>query len=59
MLTSNIIRDSYLVAMPTIERRNVLLAEFDSFPGDKNNCSFDEIISFLSEKIVIIYFLLL
>lgn len=44
-----------MVAMPAIERRNVLLAEFDSFPGDKNNCSFEEIISFLSEKIVIIY----
>lgn len=52
-MMSDILKNSYLITMTTIERHNCLLDEFDSFPGDKNNCSFDEIIHFLNEKIVI------
>lgn len=49
---SETIRNSYLMKMPMSERRKILLSEFDSFPGDKLNCGFDEIIRFLDQKIV-------
>jgi len=56
MFVSETLRNSYLMKMPLEERKNVLLSEFNSFPGDKNNCSLEEIIKFLDEKIVKTYF---
>lgn len=56
MFVSETLRNSYLMKMPLEERMNVLLSEFDSFPGDKNNCSLEEILKFLNEKIVILFF---
>ena len=57
MSLSNTLKNSYLTKMPLNERRNVLLSEFDSFPGDKNSCTLEEILIFLDEKIVIFNFL--
>lgn len=50
---SETLKNSYLMKMPLNERKIILFSEFDSFPGDKKNCSLTEILQFLDQKIVL------